>query len=94
MRESVLSEHDEGGNGPSPPDTEMISAPERELRNFVRGAVRLFGPAATPYLTEIWLDEVACLECVPERSSSEWRTVSIAAASRLAGQLIALQLSN
>jgi hypothetical protein len=76
----------------SPQDGEKISAPERELRDFIRAVTELFGPCMTGVLTEIWLNEVACMDCTPGSGSFDWRIVSLAASTNLASQLIASQL--
>jgi hypothetical protein len=41
-------------------------------------------------LEDIWLDELAEMERTPEPTSPQWRLVSIAASSRLAGRLMGL----
>lgn len=71
---------------------EPISMAERELLAFLDTASDLVGPNSRAYLTEIWLDELACLDCMPEPSSSDWRLVSDAAARRLAMDLAQLDL--
>lgn len=71
------------------PDT---STPERELLGFIDPVARLIGLDSTRVLTEIWLDELACMDCMPEPDSKDWRIVSLAASTKLASKLIALQL--
>ena len=68
------------------------SAPERELLNFIDSVARLIGPASTHTLTELWLDELACMDCISEPNSRDWRMVSLAASARLANKLMLLQL--
>lgn len=68
------------------------SAPERELLNFIDSVAMLIGQGPTRILTDIWLDELACMECAPDMNEKNWRTVSLAASTRLARELIALQL--
>jgi glyoxylase-like metal-dependent hydrolase (beta-lactamase superfamily II) len=53
----------------------------------------LAGPGSTRALTELWLYELACMDCVPEPNGGDWRTVSLAASTKLASKLIALQLA-
>jgi hypothetical protein len=72
-------------------DDEAISAPKRELLNFIDSVAMLIGPGSTRILTEIWLDELACMDCIPEPNSRDWRMVSLAASARLASRLISLQ---
>jgi hypothetical protein len=67
------------------------SAPELELLNFINSVATLIGPGSTRFLTELWLDELACMECIPEPDSRDWRAVSLAASAKLASELIALQ---
>jgi hypothetical protein len=68
------------------------SAPERELLIFINSVAMLIGPGSTHILTEIWLDELACINCIPEPNSSDWRMVSLAALTTLASKLMSLQL--
>jgi hypothetical protein len=76
----------------SPRDAGGASVPERELLDFIRTVTKLLGPSSTRVLTEIWLDEVACMDCTPVPGSLDWRMVSLAASTKLASQLIASQL--
>lgn len=70
----------------------VASAPERELLNFIDSVAMLIGQGSTRTLTELWLDELACMDCVPDPNGTDWRMVSLAASARLASRLIALQL--
>jgi len=63
---------------------------ERELRSFVGSVIELLGPEGSKLLEDIWLDELAEMERAPEATSPQWRLVSIAASSRLAGRLMDL----
>jgi len=71
-----------------------LSEPERELHSFVNSMASLIGPGATRSLTEMWLDELACMDCIPEPYSRNWRSVSLAASVKLASRVIASQLSS
>ena len=82
----VLFAHTGRGDGGT------ISEPERELLNFINSVGELMGPGSTRALTEIWLDELACMDCIPEPTSERWRIVSLRASASLASKLIALQL--
>ena len=73
-------------------ETARASAPQNELMNFIRNATGLLGPRSTSFLTELWLEELANLDRLPEPNSSDWRMVSLAASTKLATRLIALQL--
>ena len=42
-----------------------ISEPERELNSFIHSMAGLIGPINSESLTELRLDELACMECIP-----------------------------
>ena len=67
-----------------------ITVAERELRSFVGSVIDLLGSEGAKFLEDIWLDELAEMERAPEPTSPQWRLVSIAASSRLAGRLMDL----
>ena len=69
------------------------SVPERELNRFISSMTSLIGQSAAISLTELWLDELACIECVPGTKSFNWRSVSVSASTKLASRVIASQLS-
>jgi len=73
-------------------DGGAFSAPERELLNFIDSVAMLIGSGSTHILTELWLDELACMDCIPEPNSRDWRMVSLAPLATLASKLISLQL--
>ena len=70
-----------------------LSVPERELNSFIDSMTSLIRPGASGSLTELWLDELACMECAPESESFNWRSVSVSASLKLASRVIASQLS-
>jgi hypothetical protein len=72
---------------------ECLSEPERELRGFIHSMASLVGPGADQSLTELWLDELACMDCIPDPHSAAWRSVSLAASVKLASRMIASLLS-
>ena len=74
-------------------DRESVSEPERELNSFVNSMASLIGPGTAGSLTDLWLDEVACMECIPGSESFHWRSVSQSASVKLANRVIASQLS-
>jgi hypothetical protein len=74
-------------------DHRRVSEPERELKSFVNSMASLIGPGASRTLTDLWLDELACMECIPEPKSFNWRSVSVSASMKLASRVIASQLS-
>ncbi len=72
---------------------EPISEAERELNSFINSVTCLIGPSASRSLTELWLNELACLERIPGSESFNWRSVSLSASVKLAGQVLASHLS-
>ena len=75
-------------------NTRAISEPERELLSFISSVGELIGPGLTRTLTEIWLDELACMDCIPEPASKDWRIVSLRASASLASKLIVSQFGD
>ena len=71
----------------------LLTEPERELNSFIVSMTRLIGPSASSSLTDVWLDELTCMECVPGSEGFNWRLVSLSASAKLAGRVIASQLS-
>ena len=67
-----------------------VTMAERELRSFAGSVIDLIGSEGAKLLEDIWLDELAEMERTPESTSPQWRLVSIAASSRLAGRLMDL----
>jgi hypothetical protein len=72
---------------------ERISEAERELNSFINSMTSLIGTSACRSLTELWLNELACMECIPGSESFNWRSVSLSASVKLAGRVIASHLS-
>ncbi len=71
-------------------DERSLSLPERELREFIHSVVNLIPSDKAGMLTQLWLDEVASLERLPEPASPLWRLVTLRASARLAEKLVAL----
>lgn len=67
-----------------------VSVPERELLDFVAAVTDLFGSEQSVFLREIWLDELASMDTMPEPASPDWTLVTVAAWGRLAQTLIGL----
>ena len=67
-----------------------VTMAERELRSFVGSVIDLLGSEGVNLLEDLWLDVLADMERTPEPTSRQWRLVSIAASSRLAGRLMDL----
>jgi hypothetical protein len=61
-----------------------MTVAERELSIFVSSVATLFGPKQARFLTDVWLDELACMDAMPEPTSAVWHLVTIAALARLA----------
>jgi hypothetical protein len=74
-------------------DRKPVSEPERELNSFINSMASLIGPGANGFLTDLWLDELACMDCIPGSESFDWRSVSLSASVKLASRVIASQLS-
>ena len=66
------------------------SLPQHELLRFIDTVSGLIGTEPRNLLKEIWLDELACLDCMPEPCSSEWHLVTLAAFRRLGFTLIGM----
>ena len=66
---------------------EPKSIPEHELRVFVNAVTELLGTQQASVLTEIWLDELASMDAMPEPTSTGWRLVTLGAWARLADRL-------
>jgi hypothetical protein len=71
-------------------DDKALSLPERELLEFIRAVANLIPSDETGMLTQLWLDEVASMECMLEPASPLWRLVTLRASARLAERLVAL----
>lgn len=70
-----------------------ISEPERELNGFINSMKGLIGPITSESLTELWLDELACMECIHASDGFNWRLVSLSASMKLASRVIASKIS-
>jgi hypothetical protein len=93
MSELRLIPSQESIEKPAAIDRRPISEPERELNSFINSMASLIGPGASRSLTELWLNELACMECIPGSESFNWRSVSVSASLKLASRVIASQLS-
>jgi len=69
------------------------SIPERELLGFVSAGTELLGSQQSRLLTEIWLDELASMEAMPEPTSTRWELVTVGAWVRLARRLFEVCLT-
>ena len=70
-----------------------VPEPERGLNSFVNSMASLIVPGVSGSLSDLWLDELACMECIPGSESFNWRSVSLSASVKLASRVIASKLS-
>ena len=59
----------------------------RELGAFLHVVSQLYGPEEAELSAHDWLDELKLLDRISEPEPRDWRLVTIAAASRLAGRV-------
>src|ERR1700694_3107935 len=57
------------------------------LGAFMRAVTELFGPEQARVAAEDWVDELEFWDILPEPAGRDWRSVTIAAAARLAKRL-------
>ncbi len=57
------------------------------LGAFMRAVTELFGPEQARVAAEDWVDELEFVDILPEPAGRDWRSVTIAAAARLAKRL-------
>jgi hypothetical protein len=53
----------------------------------MRAVTELFGPEQARVAAEDWVDELGFVDILPEPAGRDWRSVTIAAAARLAKRL-------
>ena len=75
------------------PSEGRTSLPYREMLSFINTVSQMIGPESRVLLREIWLDELAWMDCMPEPSSSDWHLVTLAVLRRLAIQLMPMDES-
>jgi alkylhydroperoxidase/carboxymuconolactone decarboxylase family protein YurZ len=66
---------------------ELLSLAERELSAFIAVVTDLFGPEQARISAEDWLDEYERMDGRLQSASREWRTITIAASTRLASRV-------
>lgn len=71
----------------------LIASAERELGAFMKAVTDSFGPKASRLAAEDWLEELGSRQELPKLSAHYWRSLTIAAASRLATRLNAASKS-
>ena len=65
----------------------LLSSAERELGAFMNAVTDSFGPEEGRLAAEDWLEVLDSREEFPGTSADDWRSITIAAASRLAMRL-------
>ena len=66
--------------------TDLMTMANRELSAFFSAVADLFGPEQAEQSAEDWLQELTASRDLPA-STGQWRTLTITAASRLAGRV-------
>lgn len=62
----------------------LMASAERELGAFIKAVTDCFGPEQARLAAEDWLEEFDSKETLPGLGGYDWRSITIAAASRLA----------
>jgi hypothetical protein len=65
---------------------DQINMAERELSAFILAVTELFGAEQARLSAEDWLDESELMDSPPRTTSRDWRSVTVAAAARLANR--------
>jgi hypothetical protein len=60
---------------------------EHEFSSFIAAVTELYGPEQARLSETDWLEELELMNRPPSSTKRYWRTVTIAASSRLAGRL-------
>lgn len=85
MHPSPIGERPKGSG---PASSAPVNMAECELLTFLDSVKDLFGPDQNKFLTEVWLDALASMDCMPGPASPDWRMVTLAAWIRLAAHLL------
>lgn len=67
--------------------TDQIYVAEREFSAFIAAVAELFGAEEARLSAEDWLHESQLMEISPRSTHRDWRSITIAAAARLANRL-------
>jgi hypothetical protein len=73
--------------------TELIKMAEHELAAFIRAVTELYGAEHGRLSAKVWLDELESMNSLPQPAGHDWRTVTVAALTRLASHLTATKVS-
>ena len=66
---------------------EQTCLAERELSSFIAAVTELYGPEQARLSAEDWLGESDLMDSPPRSEGRNWRSVTIAASSRLANRV-------
>ena len=74
-------------NPQSPADADVMAVAERELGTFIGAVTELFGSEQAVLAAEDWVDELESMDALPGPTIRDWRSVTVAASTRLARRL-------
>lgn len=72
---------------------EQTHLAERELAAFIAAVAASYGPEQAKLSAEDWLEESDLMDSPPRSEERDWRSVTIAAAARLANRVNAKPVS-
>ena len=84
-REPILLYERKDGHAPA--DVELMAIAEGHLGAFMRAVTELFGPEQAGLAAEDWVDELESMDALPGPTIRDWRSVTVAASTRLARRL-------
>jgi hypothetical protein len=84
MHETETRVVDERTNSDGPTFAKLMTMAECELAAFISAVTELFGSGQVRLAAEDWLDELALMKTLPGLTERDWRSLTIAAAARLA----------
>ena len=70
---------------------QQLQIAERELSAFMKAVRDLFGPKQAWVAAEDWLEESELRDAAPRSTIKDWRSVTIAASTRLASRIDAAE---
>jgi hypothetical protein len=87
MHETQMRVVDELTTSDGPTFAKLMTMAERELGAFISAVTELFGFEQVRPATEDWLDELVLMMTLPGLTSCDWRSITIAASTRLANRV-------
>jgi hypothetical protein len=87
MHETQMRVVDELTTSDGPTFAKLMTMAERELGAFISAVTELFGFEQVRPATEDWLDELVLMMTLPGLTSRDWRSITIAASTRLANRV-------